>query len=118
GPPELGMIDANPRSHPLGHHHAAEGQPVTADNTRLAAGQFRQEPQNNAALGQMLLRDADAFEPVFAPRIEADFPPDAGGHKTRAPVPAKLALLLPDHLRATDRVVELPRLMAGAMRTD
>src|SRR5690606_19736301 len=57
-------------------------------------------------------------EPVFRPCFESDVTPDTGRHEARTPVPAELALLLPDSRATSDGVVDLARRMLGAMRAD
>ena len=81
---------------------------------RVGAGELGGEGEGDGAVVGVGLREADGFEAVGAPRFKTEIAPDAGGDKARAPVPAKLALLLAEHGAATDGIVELLRLMRGA----
>ena len=118
GPPKLRIYDGRFTIFDCGDNFAQEGNGSADRRAGVRAGQFRREVQDHAAIGAVVLCHPHAVEPVSGPTLQTQVAPDSRGNEARAPVPAELTLLFADDRASPDRIVDVARVVPGAVRPE
>ena len=92
----------------LHDQRASELQAHAIAHTLVGYGQLRRDGQRHAlAVVAVCLHHIDGYQPIGLAGLYSDITPYASSHKTRAPVPPKLALLFSDSYAVAHWVIEL-----------